>query len=682
MKRLLCHIFLTIPLIQAGAQTSDNLNEVIRQQNRIDLIDGTADRSVQFSTPSLTRRANHLYIDLIDQINANIERNISGDREKRYFRSILAQDLAGINRTNIHYLSSYEQYFDLLAQLTNGAGAEKELELVQNRVLISLKMLPYLIHRPWCRVFLKEAAGIFPYEVLRVHQDFRSEPYALEILEQVAIHDPNAIKQYLGTGHLVNMQIRTSDNPVVQTLLDIHASEGSRAKSYTLIEWLYHGKLTLDAAEALCNNEDAYFGKLVELRKNKNILGSYSVDQELGVLCLAKIQKLNLLHDESDEIRFSSVRYNSAEELYSMMVYGQEEIFTSTFNGLFKRFMAKRPDSSGFGFLKRMGMNKFRTFVKMCAGYNTLQTFLNTMQPFERVVLMDEVIKGIDKTGGNLSPAVEVADIFGSISDPQLKEKFILRLENELRNNIEQGHDYGIRLFGLLYKLAGKDPQALTGPSYRFDIPDLTSIESALLFPGGKHVQLHVFYNDEDGESSYNSFIQSFAADKNNWLISPSGMYTLISSKTGNKMFIYANKPEFHDEAIPKLQELFENDKHEPDLVVHRGHSYHLSGTIELLNSNTRVAILGSCGGYQNISRVLDQAADAQIVSSKQIGTFTVNNVLLKELSDMLQQGKDLNWNVLWAQLDKKLSGNNKWADYIPPYKNLGMRFIKAFQQI
>jgi len=680
MNRLL---LLLLPLAFAGAlqsqNTPDGRSAVRLEQDRIDMLDGMADLELHFPNPSLTRRAKHLYFELIDRISGHIELNYPSETE---YWNTLAQDLAGINRTNMQFLSSYEQYFDLLDQILSHPGSSRELELVQNRVLIGLKMMPFLLKRPWCRSFLNYAAGVFPYEVLRVYQDFSNEGYALEILEQVAIHDPNAMKQYLGTYHPVNMLIQTSNDPVVQTLIDIHISQGSRARSYTLIDWIYKGKITLEAAEALCNNEDAYFGKLVELRKSKQILGAYSVDQELGAIALDKIRHMNLLHDESDEVRFASVRYNSAEELYSLMVYGQEEIFTSTFNGLFKRFMARRPDSSGFGFLKRMGMNKFRTFVKMCAGYNTLQSFLNTMEPFERVVLMDEVVKGIDRTGGNLAPAVEVADIFGSITDPQLKEKFIQRLEKELSNNIAQGHDYGIRLFGFLYKLAGKDPQALTGPAYRFDIPDLAGIESQLLFPGGKHVQLHVFYNDDDGESSYNSFVQTFYNDKINWQVTPSGMYTLISAKTGQKVVIYANKPEFHDEAIPQLQELFEKDKHEPDLVVHRGHSYHLSGTIALLGSNTRVAILGSCGGYQNISRVLDQAAEAQIVSSKQIGTFTVNNVLLKDLSDMLREGKNLNWQELWAQLDRKLASNNRWADYIPPYKNLGMRFIKAFQQI
>lgn len=680
MKQLCLFVFYLFPLIPLYSQSAiAGTNAIAKEQERIDLLDGVADQALRFPNAALSRRAKHLYFELIDQIEVHIMQQFGGDED---FLNTLSQDLAGINRSNMQFLSSYEQYFDLLNQLMSKPGDAKELELVQNRVLTGLKMLPYLLKRPWCRNFLNFSASVFPYEVLRVYGDFSNEHYALEILEQVAIHDPNAIKQYLGTYHPVNMLIQTSNDPVVQSLLDIYNIQGSRARSYTLIEWIYKGKLTPEAAESLCNNEEAYFGKLVELRKGKQILGAYSVDQELGAMALDKVRKLNLLHDESDEVRFASVRYSSAEELYSLMVYGQEEIFTSTFNGLFKRFMSRRPDSSGFGFLKRMGMNKFRTFVKMCAGYNTLQSFLNTMQPFERVVLMDEVVKGIDRTGGNLAPAVEVADIFGSITDPQLKEKFIQRLEKELTTNIAQGHEYGIRLFGLLYKLAGKDPQNLTGSSYHFDIPDLNGIESSLMFPGGKNVQLHVFYNDDDGESSYNSFLQTFLNDKNNWQVTSMGRYTQISSKAGKKVVIYANKPEFHDEAIPVLTELFEKDGHEPDLVVHRGHSYHLTGTIELLGSNTRVAILGSCGGYQNISRVLDQAADAQIVSSKQIGTFTVNNVLLKDLSDMLREGKNLNWQELWAQLDRKLAGNNRWADYIPPYKNLGMRFIKAFQQI
>ena len=680
-KRFWLTLFL-LPLLHTNAASPEQgLQAVRREQSRIDLIDGTEDRTLRFTGTALTKRAQYLYFDLIDRIAANIIQRSQGSEQETYL-NILAQDLVGINRTNYQYLSSYEQYFDLLNQLFQNAGEAKELELVQNRVLTGLKMIPYILNRSWFRNFLKYAAGVYPYEVLRVYQDFSNEFYALEILELVAINDPNAIKQYLGTYHPVNMLIQTSNDPVVQTLLDIHVSQGSRARAYTFIDWIYGGKISLEAAETLCNTPDAYFGKLVELRKKKNILGAYSVDQELGALALDKIRKLNLLHDESDAVRFESVKYNTAEELYSLMVYGQEEIFTSTFNGLYKRLMERRPDSSGFGFLKRMGMNKFRTFVKMCAGYNTLQNFLNTMEPFERGVLIDEVVKGIDRTGGNLAPAVEVADIFGSITDPQLKEKFIGRLKLELEANVAQGHDYGIRLFGLLYKLAGRDPVSITGNAFSFDIPDLVNIERSLLFPGNKHVQLHVFYNDEDGASSYQSFIQSYLVDKVNWQVTPQPGYSVISARTGQQVVIYANKPQDHETAIPQLMSMFEQAQHLPDLVVHRGHSYHLTGTIELLNSSTRVAILGSCGGYQNISRVLDQAAEAQIVSSKQIGTFTVNNVLLKDLSDVLREGKNLNWQELWLQLDKKLSANARWADYIPPYKNLGMRFIKAFQQI
>ncbi|MBM3400653.1 MAG: hypothetical protein FJY15_08850, partial [Bacteroidetes bacterium] len=52
--------------------------------------------------------------------------------------------------------------------------------------------------------------------------------------------------------------------------------------------------------------------------------------------------------------------------------------------------------------------------------------------------------------------------------------------------------------------------------------------------------------------------------------------------------------------------------------------------------------------GYQNISRVLENASDAQIVSSKQIGTWTVNNELLKDMCEMMRTGTG---EIVWSTL-------------------------------
>ena len=125
---------------------------------------------------------------------------------------------------------------------------------------------------------------------------------------------------------------------------------------------------------------------------------------------------VNDLHNEKDEVRFASVEDFSAEELYTLMIYSEEEIFTSTFNGLFNRMMIKMGDQSGFGFLQSVGDNKFRTFIKMCAGFGKLGEFLGSMSQLHQQMLMVKFASGLEQYN-DLSQAVEVADAFGSISD-------------------------------------------------------------------------------------------------------------------------------------------------------------------------------------------------------------------------------------------------------------------------
>ena len=49
--------------------------------------------------------------------------------------------------------------------------------------------------------------------------------------------------------------------------------------------------------------------------------------------------------------------------------------------------------------------------------------------------------------------------------------------------------------------------------------------------------------------------------------------------------------------------------------------------------------ILGSCGGYNNLNEVLNISADAHIISSKQVGTKTVNEPILKAMNNILLNG-------------------------------------------
>jgi hypothetical protein len=119
-----------------------------------------------------------------------------------------------------------------------------------------------------------------------------------------------------------------------------------------------------------------------------------------------------------------------------------------------------------------------------------------------------------------------------------------------------------------------------------------------------------------------------------------------------------------------------------PTIVIHRGHSYHLKYTISQLSSSAKIIVLGSCGSYQNLNAVLQICPDAQIVSSKEVGSSLVNEPVLKLINESLLFQDDIDWINMWNILGKQFEGSEaeeRFENYIPPHRNLGALFIKAF---
>ena len=102
---------------------------------------------------------------------------------------------------------------------------------------------------------------------------------------------------------------------------------------------------------------------------------------------------------------------------------------------------------------------------------------------------------------------------------------------------------------------------------------------------------------------------------------------------------------------------------------------------------DVKIVVLGSCGGYKNLSTILKSSPNAHIISTKEIGFGDINGPILNYLHQNFQSGKVLDWRAMWATLNKTFSKDkNKavresWENYIPPYKNLGAIFIKAYNK-
>ena len=101
---------------------------------------------------------------------------------------------------------------------------------------------------------------------------------------------------------------------------------------------------------------------------------------------------------------------------------------------------------------------------------------------------------------------------------------------------------------------------------------------------------------------------------------------------------------------------------------------------------SAKIIMLGSCGGYNNLKQILDYAPDAHIISTKQIGARDVNKPIIEAINNTLRAGKNIDWRDMWGNLETlftKIGRDKKdlFDDYIPPHKNLGALFIKAYSK-
>jgi len=376
------------------------------------------------------------------------------------------------------------------------------------------------------------------------------------------------------------------------------------------------------------------------------------------------------------------------------MVYGQDEIYTSSFLGTYKRMQETMKPLTGDKFLDSLHRDHFRTFLRMCAGYNTLSDFLATMQEDKRTQLMSDFIAGLQNgKEDDLEDAVDVADAYGSIKDSTLA----VFLKGEVKKNFElsftQKSKKGLYIYSLLSMLfnnenTGNTDTAALNESKKLGLPPINEVTYKSLVGDTNVVyEQFFFFGDEDGKNSYSSFLGNFRDGK--WKIVTEKYWSMITSVAGKHVVVFANLPipePQDEEAQDTLCKYLANHNIHPVIMVHRGHSYHLPLTMDHLDKQAKIVILGSCGGYHNLSVVLDHSPNAHIISSKQTGTMAVNEPIIKMINEDLLEGRDINWIKMWDNLDEyfahKADVREKFSDYVPPYKNLGAIFIKAYRHM
>ncbi|MEP7109825.1 MAG: hypothetical protein ABI760_17650 [Ferruginibacter sp.] len=559
-------------------------------------------------------------------------------------------------------------------------------------------------------LFLKYCK-LHPDKILSIIRPYVDEPFADSLVLVACKNDPEQLYDYAySTKSPEGKLIQRNTHPMVKAIVQLSRMENALLY-YPFLDNILNNKISIDSIKNYIGDGDrsmdsvGYFKLLVKTEKEYYYRLGVLKDTPVAMFGVNGLRKMlqrkaikhfitpiNNLHEQNNlNIRMRAIDPLSAEELYYVIVMGENDIYTSSYKHSFARLiqrMGNRP--RGDSLLLGVNMDYFKKFIKMAANFNQLDTFLRTMPANNANTLMKAFVANLDEAN-NLEDAVDVADSYSSIKDTTLLQNILKNVTYNEQKSVNQNNNKGKTIYSLLKTIFLSAIDNSIDLTSQIGIPSIYSVDYKYLADdSGRVIQQVFFYGDEDGKTHFPQFVSSFSNKE--WKIIYKKEWVEIKSLTGQKVWIYANLPLNNDKNLDDTAQIhlgrwLAKNGLQPAVVVHRGHSYWLPRTIDRMAGDAKIIVLGSCGGYQNLSQIIDNCPDAHIISTKEIGKGDINRPILTYLNQVLASGKTLVWKDMWASLTKLFySEANKgmresWDDYVPPYKNLGAIFIKAYNK-
>ena len=633
---------------------------------------------------------------------ATRDRRVKGIRSLGYFMKELKQQLGDNKINQLDLPEIVKKYKQTLNDVLNRRGSEA---IDRNLKSLNWRNCQLLANTFWEFEEKKQMTDISAYKRVVETPDYIfsflvSKPgfyYTDSLINFMAKNYPEQLLSYVQkNNNAITNSIRNNKNIYVQQLVAF-SSNSLASELAPFTEQIASNQLMIDDVLTKRKKINDYFQLLVntEMANRERIEQGDDPEFQTALLnALSEksldfyVKKINDLHTSPDAVRFQSVQSLRPQDIFYVIVSADEEMYTSTYLGLYKRLMAHFKDQSADSVLTLVHNDKFRKFMRIAATYNTLTDFLHHMPDDRAKDLIHSFIGNIESNDDDeaVSNASDVADAFITLSkDPVFNEYVKEELDNGLKKSQKSDRYQSIKLYSILqrvYDLVNSDPSS-NSLSANYKKLNFSSLKDK----NGNIAELVLFYGDEDGKSSFNSFMSMFK-DKKQWDVNTNDSWVTISSLRGQPIKIFANLPLKNEDekdiaAQEALTTYLEQQSIHPSILIHRGHSYHLPNTLKYLDPSVKLAILGSCGGYKNMKKILELDPEIQIVASKQVGSMAVNDPLLNHLNNYLIEGENVDWVTFWDELSssfkKEVNVSKLFEEYIPPYKNVSSYVIRLY---
>lgn len=536
-----------------------------------------------------------------------------------------------------------------------------------------------------------------PAETFLTLKDNPDVPFADSLVKVISRKYPGQLYDYAQAANKLGNRIRNiNDDDFVKTIVRMSRSKSGQ-QYFPFLDNVVKGKISLTEIDAAESDSVQYYKLLVKTQLDY-MDRALNKDTAIAFRELtAKLEKkakdvfvttINGLHNEPDAVRFRCLQSLNAQELYYLAVLSDGLIYTSSYtNGVYP-LMMKKIGNRGDSLLLSLRFDHYRKFISQAAAYNTLGNFLATFPGHEDATnLMKAFVGNLEKSEG-LEDGVDVADSYASIieTNKKLAEEVLNLVQENYQRNINENNQKGIVIYNILNKLfLSADSTKNIDLTKELGIPPVYNVPfSSLADDKGEVIAQVFFYGDKDGQSIFVGFQNMFGGG--NWAIDRSNpQWIVIKSTKGKPVSIYANRPlpeetGEDDQAQQALKDYLIKNNLLPTVTIHRGHSYFANSTIAYMAPSSRIVFMGSCGGFHLIDSILHKSTDAHIIASKQIGKTAINKPFFQLLTEKLRNGNGIDWIPFWKEFKSKTSVEG-FEDYIPPYKNLGAIFIKAYRK-
>lgn len=717
MKKCLFFLFFLIVVLHSFAQSNNKAPEIPLVRSYFHTIIDETQKNILKSdwindslfTPTqnhqLNARLTYASTNTIDSIQLLIEANKQTDNNEKI------KLLRGLNECLQRYVTGFrykqlkpailkellDAFSEAMAQESRNESIERVISNysyeVDNILLNCIAFKNNIGLDASNNVVMLKYFNDYPEKSLRILSKNYTLPSIDSLITVVAHRYPDELYSYAAASDAFAAKINSNSDSLVQIICKMAKMKAGR-QYFPFLDNIYRAQTSFEQVDSALKDENKYFKLLVQtaieyadkIRQKDTPISVTALNSKLAFKAKEiYINTINGLHEQPDNIRFRRIDNLSPQELYYLAVMGSEEIYTSSYvRGVYPRIWNGKMHK-GDSLLLSVQFDHFKKWIKLAANYNTLDDFLKKMNKENAELLMKAFINGLDKTE-SLEDAVDVADSYASISDNDLRALILSQVKYNLNQAKSTQNKKAINVYEILNTLfLSIDTANHIDVSAALGIPPVYFMPNELMQDTGKKIIIQqYFYGDKDGQVIFNSFLNSFR--NSNWKISMADEWAVVLSTRGTNIKIYSNKPLDEEKGLDaKAQEhlnnyLYDNNLN-PTMVIHRGHSYYLNSTLDQLAGSAKIILLGSCGSYQSLNKVLETCPSAQIISSKQTGSGTVNQPMINAIIENLRQGKDLNWPQLWKGFGNLFTKNDYFDDYVPPHKNLGAVFIMAYKK-